>query len=71
MSVSKERKRIRLEILEFCRKPRTLREVKERFAISGISAGNFLSFLWWQKMLIHNTASNSYKRSRRKYPWRG
>jgi len=71
MRTPKESERLRSEILEFCKKPRTLHEAKERFLLSGISAGNFLSSLRWRRLLEHDLAADTYKRSRRKYPWRG
>lgn len=38
-----ERRRLRSDVLDFCERPKTLKEVAEKFNLSGISASNLLS----------------------------
>ena len=41
----KEHCEMRCKIATFCTKPRTVQEVRDKFKISGASAGLYLSFL--------------------------
>ena len=63
-STKSERDLLRREIVAFCKeKPRKLDDIKTKFGIGGISAGNILSALWHNGTLTWDKKTKTYTKA--------
>jgi len=58
---AKERGRIRAEIIDFCRQPRTRQEVEKRSGLNGTSAAGYLSGLRNGEIVDYNRNTKKFK----------
>lgn len=68
-AANRKRHQIRSSILQFCRLPRTKKEIFSKFksnTVSGITVGAFLSFLSQDHTLLYDAKTGTYIKPKKK-----